>query len=343
MNELEQQVRVLLSRAVGDPPRTLSARDLHQPPRPARHFSAPLAAVIAVVLIAVSVTLIVRLTNTSQGDRPAATQLRAPTSPMSVAPNNAKARAVTRAKKILDLAVTVPNSSIALHPPVDSLEKPPSVPGEEFVEETRFWTAHGTVQAAALYLLNHKPDGMSLYGSGHSSYGNGVVQHLTFSKGSNDSLWYSVAAFGHGVAVRADAQVLWAPDRNSSTQTIPPSVTSVDITIVRQSYSQHSGSPTVHRVITGRSASKLAKVVDQLHRAIPVDQISCPPDQEGARRYDALKFNTKTKPATVQIQLVGCSSIRFRLDGESPVLLHGPKLNETVLHLAGLPANYGDH
>jgi hypothetical protein len=232
-------------------------------------------------------------------------------------------------------------------PPLAALDEPASISGAQQVQRTRFWTAPGTVTTAISYLISHPPYDMRSSGSGRAS-GPGVpeTQMLDFEADVFRSLQYTVVAFHGGIAIRADAQVLWAP-RRSPADMVPASVTSVDVLVVRQNPQEHQGAPTVRRTLTNADARALADYINRLPRAIPTGYVSCPEIVGGERWLDRLVFHSDGPSAHVLVNLAGCASATFRADHREPIQL-SPTLPAAVAGIdhqittaLGLPTNYG--
>jgi hypothetical protein len=226
------------------------------------------------------------------------------------------------------------------------LDEPESEPAAQHVQRTRFWTAPGNVDAAIAYLQAHPPNGMRSSGSTSAGGPGGFTSKgLDFEADGARSLHYTVVAYRGGVAVRADAQVLWAP-RRAPADVAPASVTSVEVLVVRQDEQRHRAAPTVHRTLTGAAARALARFVDQLPRAIPAGY-HCPNEGAGEERYDQLVIHGDGPTARVLVDLTGCASTTFQVGQRGPIQLSGKRagvvddIDHAILTAVGLPAPYG--
>jgi hypothetical protein len=336
MNALEEQLSALLKEAPGEPPVTVDADALVARGGRRRRYLAPALAAAAMVAVAVPVAVLVN----HDAGTPVAQQTPTKPPPTASTPHDPKAAAIGTAQAAIDGATVLPGASRLAHSPLALLNHPPSIPGAQHVQRTRFWTAPGTVDAAIAYLQRHPPAGFRLNGSG-SAGGPGVPANgeLDFQAGKYSSLLYNVVADHGGVAVRADAQVLWAPAR-SPADTVPTSVNSVDVVVVRQNSLTHQGAPTVQRTLTGVAAQSLSDIVNRLPRAVPVVHISCPAMLGGTKWYDRLVFHSSGATVVVVDDMTGCPTIEFTAGHRKPILLAGD-LNKAVLHALGLPDGYG--
>ncbi|HZC73571.1 MAG TPA: hypothetical protein VE442_22940 [Jatrophihabitans sp.] len=333
MNPLERQLSALLKEAPGEPAASLDVDALLAQRRPRRRYLAPLLAAAAVVAIATPLAVI--LTHgpaAQQADR-----FRLPPGDERLATHPRQA-AIRTAQALIKSAPVLPRATRVSSPPLPAVDQPPSAPGAQHVQRTAFWTAPESVGAAITYLKSHPPKGMTLSGTADSG-GPSVptVESLTFGD-YDTSLQLSVVAFRGGVAVRADAQVLWAP-RRSPADMVPASVTSVDVTIVRSNPQQHLGAPTVRRTLTGDAARALADYVNALPRAVP-NPMFCPNIAGNEEWSDTLVFHSAGATTRVVDDMRGCTSITFRTGHRKPIQLSGG-LNQALLHALGLPANYG--
>jgi hypothetical protein len=343
MNPLERQLAILLKDAPGAPPITLDADTLVAAARPRRRYVAPLIA--AAVVLAIAIPVAVRLNQGSSAAAPttgppAASQLR----PQPVDPHQA---AIRTAETIIAAAPVLPGATQHDRPPLPALDQPSTTLGAQYVQRTRFWTAPGAVAAAIFYLKSHPPNGMRPSGSG-SAGGTGVpaTQTLDFQADEFRTLQYTVVAYHSGVAVRADAQVLWAP-RRSPADTVPASVSSVDVTVTRQNPQLHQEAPTVRRTLTGARARALADFVNRLPRAVPTAYVSCPALLGGEEQYDRLVFHSPGPTASVMVNLAGCASTTFQVGSRKPIQLSRTyvgaveQVDHMILNALALPTDYG--
>ena len=261
------------------------------PPSRVRRYAAASVAALAVVGLAVTAGLVF-----GSGSARRTPHTDVPRIGTSEAADAGRAQAVRSAVLILRNAPMVAGAVGRDSAPVRALDQPASIPGAQHVQRTRFWTASGTVDSVIAYLDTHRPAGMTPSGSGYEG-GPGVapIASVDFQTKNFRSLNYSVVAFDQGVAVRVDAQVLWAPPRDPA-DTVPSSVTAVDVLVVRKNPQLHQSAPTVHRTLTGSAARALVDFVNRLPRAIPTGYMSCPADFGGEKRFDQLVFDSPATP-----------------------------------------------
>ncbi len=344
MNALEEQLATLLKQAPGEPPAAVDADALlaRVATRRRRRYLAPALAAAVVAAIAVPVAV---LLNNHSGTPLAnvapthATKLPS-TGPATL--DDPKGQAIRTAQATIDAATVLPGAARRAHSPLAVLNRPPSIPGAQHVQRTRFWTAPGGVDAAIAYLQAHPPAGFRTDGSG-SVGGPGVPlnQELDFQAGAfgssnSKSLLYTVAAYRGGVAVRADAQVIWAPVRPSWSY-VPDSVTSVDVTVVRKNPQLHQGAPTVTRTLTADATRSLAATVNRLAEA-PYDMRHCP--AAFGEWSDALVFHAGSTTLRVAQTIVGCEYLTAADGRHKPINLSGD-IDHPVLAALGLPDPYG--
>ena len=255
--------------------------------------------------------------------------------------------AIRTAHTIVVTAPTPPGASQVDQSPLAALNEPAETPGAQHVQETRFWTAPGSVNDAISYLSAHPPQNMRSDGGGSLSGPDiPTTRTLDFEADDFRSLEYSVVAYRDGIAIRADARVLWAP-RRLPADTVPPSVSSVDVLVVRQNPQLHQGAPTARRTLTGTAARALADFVNRLPRAIPTGYVSCPADIGGERWSDRLVFHSAGPTARVEVNLAGCASTTFTVGHRQPIQLSFTfpgaiaGIDRQILSALGLPANYG--
>jgi hypothetical protein len=231
--------------------------------------------------------------------------------------------------------------------PVRALDQPASTPGAQHVQRTRFWTAPGTVDSVIAYLNSHPPAGMTASGSG-SEGGPGVRPNASLDFQANEltSLLYNVISYKGGVAVRADAQVLWAPRRDLA-DAVPSSVTAVDVLVVRKNPQMHQGAPTVRRTLTGSAARALVDFVNDLPRAVPTGYASCPAELGGEEWSDQLVFHSRSRDARLVVNMVGCSTATLWVGHRKGIELSSSfsaavhNIDREITSSIGLRADYG--
>jgi hypothetical protein len=335
MTELERVPGTPLKNAPGEPSTTLVPPAVQSASRP-RRLLAPILAAAAVVTVAVPTAVLIDRGSSPEppGDRTARPVHRQPGDPRQAADR--------AAARMIATAPVPPGAHELSAAPLRALAEPPSVPGAQHVQRTRFWTAPGTVTAAISYLEEHQPEGMHSSGSGRFG-GPGIptTRTVEFQGDQLRSLQYSVVSYRGGVAIRADAQVLWAPRRDPA-DTVPASVTSVDVLVVRQNPQAHRGAPTVRRTLTGARARALAEFVNRLPRAIPLGAVSCPAGLVGEHWLDRLRFHTAGATAELVVDLSACPRAAFQAGRRAAIQLSGPTdIDHVIMKAVGLSANYG--
>jgi hypothetical protein len=342
MSGLERELAALLKDAPGEPPFVLDPDALQATSQPRRRYLAPLVAAAAVLAAAVPTAVL--LNRDSSGQPPSSSR---PTKPLQN-PADPHQAAIRTAKAIIATAPVPPGATPVERPPLAALDEPASTQGAQYVQRTRFWTAPGAVDNAISYLTSHPPRDM------HSPPGTGsrrgpnipTTQTLDFQADEFRTLQYSVVAYHNGVAVRADAQVLWAP-RRSPADTVPTSVTSVDVVVVRQNPQRRQGAPTVSRTLTGADARALAHFVNRLPRAVPTGYVSCPDMLGGEHRLDRLTFHSAGANAHLLVNLTGCATTTLTVGHRKPIQLSFTfpgavaTIDHQILSAVGLPPNYG--
>lgn len=349
MTELERQLSALLKEAPGEPPITLDPDELVLDRRPWTRYLAPLLAAAAVLAIGVPAAVVLLDRGASPQQRASTRQtgpVHRPTAHQPTHRTDPQQAAIHIADEIIAAAPAPPGAVPLPRSPLAVLDKPSTVPLAQHVQRTRFWTAPGTVAATIAYLDGHQPKGMWTSGHGSSTVHGIPTTHSVYfqgvGSGARQSAQYTVVAYRSGVAIRADVQVLWSPRRDPA-DTVPDSVTSVDVLVVRQNPQQHQGAPTVRRVFTGADARGLAEFVNRLPRAIPSQAHSCPAEFAGERWFDRLVFHSAGPTATVVVDMTGCGSITFQIGHRARIALgeaHGG-VNAKLMSALGLPPDYG--
>jgi hypothetical protein len=339
MKELERQLATLLKDAPGEPPNTPDLATVSAARVSRRRWPAPLIA--AAVVLAVVVPVVALRERPALTNAPASSPRTGSTSDQPAHPRRAAVRA---AETIIAIAPAPPGATSLDAPPV-TLNTPGSTPGAQYVERTRFWSASGTVAAAISYLTSHPPAGMRWSGSGGPG-DPATPGTLEFAANAFRSVQYSVVAYHGGTAIRADAQVLWAP-RRAAADMVPASLSSVDVVIVRQDPQRHQDARTVRRTLTGTAARALADFINQLPRAVPTEYPGCPPKLGGEQRTDQLVFHSAGPTVKVVVDLAGCASTTFQAGHRTPIHLSRTfvgvvsGIDHVIMTAVGLPANYG--
>jgi hypothetical protein len=246
-------------------------------------------------------------------------------------------RAVT---DLLALLPVLPGAVPIDQPPVAALDQPFESAGtQNLVDQGRLWTAPGTVAQATAYLKAHARPRLVVSTVESSHGGNApAVSGVTFDPvdGYSSDAYsgltgiVTVVAYRGGVAVRADAQAAWLPERAAAEQ-IPADVTAVDVVVDRG-----TRAATVRRTLTGDAARSLARLVNALPTQPPGTRFC---EAEVAGFIDVLTFRGSGSPIVVTAQVSGCASVQVGGAGNPPLEAGG--LDAAVLRALGLPANYG--
>jgi hypothetical protein len=279
----------------------------------------------------------------SQGDSTGPTQPQTSQPPTGSAAPTLSNREVTQraVSSLLADAPVLPGAATVDHAPVAGLKDPLQAPvADNLVQQTRWWTAPGTVDAALQYLKSQGgATGLSVHGGGSLGSSSGEdVEILVLVRGdpaagdgaSSDAysqlaLVLGVTRSATGVAVRVDAQAVVRPAR-SEAEHIPDGVTSVDIVVTRPPESP------VHRVLTGEKVHDLAQVVDEL-ATLPPLATSCP----AAARSVQLTFTGADVDIVVEAGPGACGAVTVRSGGEfQPTLAGGPQVYAAVMAALGL-------
>ena len=302
-----------------------------------RRVAAQLAAAAAVVGLALVAAAVLARGGGGAGMPASLTAARTTGDPHAVA--------LHEATSIVAAAPVPPGAKLAGRPPSPQLREPAEEPSAQHVQATRFWSSSRSSAAVITYLDSHPPKGMRSSGSGIAS-GPGIpeVQSLDFQSDELHTLQYEVVPLRGGSAIRADAQVLWAPAR-SPLDTVPTSVAGVDVLIVRQRAGREQ-LPTVRRTVTGAAARRLVALVNGLPRAVPTMYASCPVTVGGERRIDRLVFRGAGPTARLLVDLAGCGSAELTVGRRKPIELSQSftsaidDVDRAILGVLGLPAKY---
>lgn len=254
-----------------------------------------------------------------------------------------RATAVRMAEGAIATAPVPPGATVVRRTPTDLLANPASMPGvTHLAQRSRFWVVPTmSTSAAVAYLSAHRPQGLRRDGGGSmGGPDQPTVQYPDFAAPRETppqlALLYGVVAYRSGVAIRADAQVTWVPDRPGWSM-VPASVTSVDVVVVRQHLQLRHGAPTVRRTLRGGAARALASAANRFPEQWVVHH-SCPAIVAGAQS-DRLTFHAGGRTLVFVDDLVGCEDLTVS-DGAHPLALGG-SLDAPLLRALGLPSDYG--
>ncbi len=274
-----------------------------------------MAAAAAVVLVVAGATAISGQTGARHSAPPAT---EGPSTPQS----RAQAGVDALVKDVVVPDDAVPQDSSPLpHLPRRATEY---ADPEHSVYASLFWTTGLSVDDTLAFLQSHEKPGLVTGGSGTLTGPGYVVKTLSGSD-SRGELDISVEARPDGkTGIRADARVLWTPER--SEQEKLGTVTSVDVTVVNGIPQHVDGT----RTLTGEDAQHLADLVDSA--AVLVGGPStCTMDMgQGA----TLVFTRAGGQVTVTLS-PACRSMSFDAGKDEPGLGFGEDLEKAVLSAVG--------
>lgn len=205
-----------------------------------------------------------------------------------------------------------------------------------FLDRHGLWQSAGTMSSALAYVRAHLPTGWVENGSGEST-DHGRITSLSLTLAPSGSfepyatqvdVQIGVAPYQDGVAIRVDAQAIWLPTKPAAALIVDPS--SVAVSVERP---QHH---TVHRTLGAAAARRLAARINRLDPDV-FGVRSCPMDWGGT---DVLRFATRSGTVVARQGVSGCADVHVIRDGRTLLTLNGT-VDPTLMHLLGLPANYG--
>lgn len=171
--------------------------------------------------------------------------------PLGVARLSPEHAAELKARAIVNAVVVPPGSQEVAAPPTPILTNIGSRFGTSHVKmRTRFWTAPGTPVAIRNFFRDRTENGQTF-----DEWAGAVPLFVFFGE-----LQIAVAKVdAHTVGIRADAQVVWHPDR-PSTNRVPGGVRSVEVL----AYQVSPDNVLARRTLTGPPAQHLADLVNSL-------------------------------------------------------------------------------
>jgi hypothetical protein len=220
--------------------------------------------------------------------------------------------AAAAAQADADLALVVLPAGALPHAgsPNSRLDNPAqSVAVGSLVDHNLWWTAPGTMAGFLAFLQAHPPQGFT-----HDMTGSGGTDQVTTwgynRNGSQDeTLLVSVIRDGDHVDVRADAQVIWTPDKTSA-EIIPPTLTSATFDYkgpMAHSFGSDTTTPKpahAHRVLTGTVLRRVAAAVNALQTEPAGAEYSCPADNGEAGKIRAFYGG---QHVTFDLSFTGCA------------------------------------
>jgi hypothetical protein len=203
--------------------------------------------------------------------------------------------------------------------PNTALDQPSQITAvTSIVDHNLWWTVPGSQKAFLAYLASHPPQGFDQYltSSGGSSsaltwgYGRGGL-------GSNETLLITVVQVGDDVDVRADAQVIWTPDKTPA-EIIPATLASATFDYkgpMPGSYKDDSTTPKpahAHRVLTGKALRRVAADLNSLPTQALGGEFNCPMDTGERGQVHAVYGG---QHVTFDIALSGCRFVDATANG----------------------------
>lgn len=336
MTDLDERLARALREAVPEPNRMLDGATIRasatKHPRH-RYRLAPALAAAAVLAVVAGVMLTVHHSGPDRGhtdhtggtDSPQAITLRV-------------------VERMLASAPVVPGATRVDHSPTQALDQPLSTAGSpNTIGRTRWWTAPGTPAATLQFVRTHLPAGLTAGGTSRSGGSGPDVQGLFFDATGTQwsrpasytglELLVTVTPLGSGVAIRADSEAIWLPQRTAD-QNIPLTAGSVDVVLDRR-----GNAPTVRRTLGASAARSLATVVNHLPVATP-GITHCAVNRGFT---DTLVFHDQRGSVTVRAAVGGCSGVTVTIGGDTrgPALHGGDAVDLAITNELGLPHNYG--
>lgn len=240
------------------------------------------------------------------------------------------AHARFEADRLLQLVRVPPGSTLRSHSPATILDQPSQTTAtDDIIDEHRWWTVSSDAETTLSWLTKNGVQHLKSSGSGTSDGPAGVTEYtLVFDDRApagidSEELQLDVAPMADGSsAIRADAQVVWLPDR-SPDETIPRDINRIDVS----AYTMKGR--IAHRILTGAKARHLADIINALPTAVRAEG-SCGMDQGYRLRVavGSLLFDED----------VACSDITVTDDGSSlPALGGDPRFVHAVASSMGLP------
>jgi hypothetical protein len=355
MSDFDGRMAQVLDDAVPDPPRTLNpavirAGQLTGETR-SRRVRAVSAVAAVVVLVAGIVAVIAAIGGPNHapvafGTGTGAGGTTAGPGPIAESPREITIHAVDR---LLAVAPAIPGAVPRSHAPAAHLGTALGHAGSpNLVARTAWWVVPSvTTEHVLQYFDTHLPAG---FRGGHNNRAIGTGGWEVICHGYSPSrewnrtadyidmeLSISVMQIDNNVAVQVTADAIWLPPRGHNSY-VPMDFTGAQVVIRREGFA-----PTVRRTIPRRDAAQLAKLVNRL--AVPPPGLRfCP--AEFAGQYDVVRFDGAAHVSVV-VSTTGCPSVTVRKGGRSVAYLKpgtgGVSVNAVVLHLLGLPRDYGTH
>ena len=248
------------------------------------------AAVIAILIFVLAISMFVVPALLSSGGEPAPT--RTSHSPTSFVPGAPKADALAEANKLIDLTQVPPGSRRASASPSQALRYPNGViscatePCDTAIDVAAWWSMPLPMDEAVSWLQEHPPAGLFLNGdTGSGADAAGRTTSVAWTYQDHPGRAYTIAELRLSVApdgaarsvLRADGALLWVPPRTDKEE-VPESVDQVRLSMLRGSH------VVARKVLNGVAAQELAGLLNHLGR-INMGRPRCPFNAQKAVHY----------------------------------------------------------
>ncbi|HUA96159.1 MAG TPA: hypothetical protein VMB82_11615 [Acidimicrobiales bacterium] len=225
------------------------------------------------------------------------------------------------------LALVEPAPGWAPAPPSPLLSGPTAAPATpNLVDAVRFWTAGATWASVLAWVQGHQPTGSTGASGAGTTVDHGVVEESDVEFGlpvasaaiQSEQVSVAVAPIAGGkVGIRADAEVIWYPDRPPA-ETVPAGE---DVVTAAVTAGISAGStPTLVALQTFTAPdvlTRLAREIDGLPLQIPGVR-SCPAGLAGSPRLTLVFRGAGGVPGvTVVDDTSGCGDVTFDRGGEA--------------------------
>lgn len=313
------------------------------------HWVYPVAAVAAVLAVVVGVSVATREHHSRPEGAQPAPPSATPTSQAAGTTQNEQRKATAQAYlEQLVGSLRPHNGAPSPTRPEAVLDHPSSISmNENELDAVRWYTSPDSVADAVAWVKAHPPFGAKQTGTAETLGGPALRQevdsvYFALDPGRDyvDGVGINVDATPHGdgSAIRIDAVGAWVPARTSGSPI--PSISSVDIAIIRNGVGANPSAPTVLRTLAGAIPQRLADEINALP-PYATGTYNCGAILAGTYRDD-LEFHTLDgRTFAVQVRVGGCGGVAVTAAGRRPQQLAAGTVDEDVLSVLGLPLDYG--